>query len=308
MLSASLLAFATALTGSLPDESALPTSLSWFDAASDEAPEWIWTAAADRPRPEPAWVLPEVEPQEPRMQDPPPFYPPHSTWEGVGHHFSGKAWKESVWDGYFTQPEILLPVGLAVSAAAISHWDKTLQKHWVGLLGNHRSYSDAGQYALLAGVVFLGTVFPGEGRNTWDETWTIGESFAASSLTVFMLKTAVQRPRPGGSGIGTHSFPSGHSSSAFTSASLIEENTGPYAGIPAYGLAAFTAFERVEEGRHFPSDILAGAAIGTVSAMIFDRLHWGRPPQSGGIARPPDVKMGFVDGLHGFQLEICLGF
>ena len=80
-----------------------------------------------------------------------------------------------------------------------------------------------------------------------------------------MTKTEVKRPRPGsapGTGAGTHSFPSGHSTSAFTAATLIERNSGPLLGLPAYGLAAFTAFERVEEGRVVVSDQDADPGVG----------------------------------------------
>jgi len=240
-------------------------------------------------------------------EDPPKQ--PHSSWSGVGDHFSAKAWKETVWDEYLTQPEILIPIGLGASAAIISHWDKTLQKQWNGLLGNHRSYSDIGQYTLIGSTLLLGLLAPGEGRNAWDELWTIGEGYGAAALSVAVLKEAVQRPRPGGGGIGTHSFPSGHSSAAFTSAALIQENSGWLAGAPAAGLAAFTAFERVEEGHHYPSDVLAGAAIGVLSASIFDRLHWGSGPAGPGIARnPPEVRMSFSDGLRGFDLELVFKF
>lgn len=78
---------------------------------------------------------------------------------------------------------------------------------------------------------------------------------------------------------------------------------------PAYGLAAFAAFERVEEGHHYPSDVLAGAAIGALSASIFNRLHWGAGPTSPGIARnPPEVRLSFTDGLRGFDLEVVFNF
>jgi membrane-associated phospholipid phosphatase len=245
-------------------------------------------------------------------QDPARFDPPHGSCSGVESHFSGKAWREYVWDDYLTEPVVLIPAGLALSAAAISHWDRRLEQHWKGVLGARGYYSDIGQYTLIGAVVLIGAFLPGEGRTWWDEWWTIGEAYGAASLTTFVLKTGVKRPRPGNSpttGNGTHSFPSGHSTSSFTAATLIERNSGPLLGLPAYGLAAFTAFERVEEGHHFPSDILAGAAIGTLWASIVDCLHWGNGPQDGGIARPPvEAKVGFVDGLHGFDIEISLRF
>jgi membrane-associated phospholipid phosphatase len=146
---------------------------------------------------------------------------------------------------------------------------------------------------------------PGEGRNSWDELWTMAEAYAASTMTSTAMKYAVERLRPG---FGVHSFPSGHASIAFTGATLIERNSGELLGIPAYALAAFTGFERVEAGRHFPSDVLAGAAIGTLSAGILDALHWGAGPGAKGIAGPHLTCKVEMDGLRGGMLEIAFGF
>ena len=91
-----------------------------------------------------------------------------------------------------------------------------------------------------------------------------------------------------------------------TAAALIERNSGPFWGLPAYGLAAFTAFERVEEGHQYPSDVLAGAAIGVLSAGLFDSLHWGKGGQ-GGIARP-SMKLSLnMDGLRRGELSRIFG-
>src|SRR5262249_51370958 len=158
------------------------------------------------------------------------FGPSPGSATGFDDHLSHKAWKEYVWGDYLSQPAVLLPLGLGISAAAISHWDRRLESHWYGALGARGYYGDAGQYTLIGAVCLIGILLPGEGRTTWDEAWTIGEAFAAASLTTFSLKTMVMRPRPGGgpgAGVGTHSFPSGHSTAAFTSATLIECNSGP---------------------------------------------------------------------------------
>jgi membrane-associated phospholipid phosphatase len=241
-----------------------------------------------------------------------PFDPPHSSWSGAANHFSCTAWEKYVWEDYLTEPAVLFPVGLAVSAAIIWHWDKTLAEKWRGVLGGHETLSNVGQYTLIAGVLVVGTFFPGDGRNWWDEWWTIGEAFAGAGATDYLLKSLVKRPRPGsspGTGIGTHSFPSGHATVAFTAATLIERNSGLAVGLPAYAVAAFTGFERVEAGRHYPSDVLAGAAIGTLFASVSDHLHWASGPGKGGIARPPvEAGVSFEDRMRGFDLSLLVRF
>jgi len=231
---------------------------------------------------------------------------PHGSFGGFWErHGSSDAWKDGVWDQYLTQPAVLLPIGLAVSAAVLSHWDHRLEKEWQGVLGGNQDLSNIGVYTLIGASTAIGILFPGEGRNSWDEGWTIGESFLVSYLTTSVLKASVSRLRPEH---GTHSFPSGHAAMAFTSATLIEANSGPLLGLPAYGLAAFTGFERVEAGRHFPSDVLAGAAIGTLAAGVFDALHWGGGPGKGGIARS-SVACGLdVEGRHSVALHVSIGF
>ena len=95
---------------------------------------------------------------------------------------------------------------------------------------------------------------------------------------------------------------------AFTSATLLERNSGALVGVPAYALATFTGFARVEAGRHYPSDVLAGAAIGTLSTGVIDALHWGTGAKGEGIAGHPLSIQVESGGLHSFQLAVELGF
>ena len=136
-------------------------------------------------------------------------------------------------------------------------------------------------YALVGGSIVLNALFPGEGRNTWDNLWESAEVFGVNALITSSLKMAVGRTRPSG---GTHSFPSGHTSSAFAGASMLDDNFGGAIGVSAYGLAGLTGYSRIESGAHYPSDVLAGAAIGILTAGVLDALHWGRGPEPHGIA------------------------
>jgi membrane-associated phospholipid phosphatase len=68
------------------------------------------------------------------------------------------------------------------------------------------------------------------------------------------------------------SFPSGHSSLAFsTAASLSIQCKKWYITLPAYAWAASVGYSRVYLGEHYPSDVIAGAAVGIGSAYL---AHW----------------------------------
>lgn len=76
------------------------------------------------------------------------------------------------------------------------------------------------------------------------------------------IKLSVGRTRPDGS---RFSFPSGHTSSSFATAAVLQRHFGWRAGAPAYGLAAFIAGSRLQENKHYLSDIVFGAAVGIVA-------------------------------------------
>jgi undecaprenyl-diphosphatase len=59
------------------------------------------------------------------------------------------------------------------------------------------------------------------------------------------------------------SFPSGHTTSAFTLAGSLAYSYGWVGGIPGYLAATSIAISRIRENRHWASDIVAGAFIGT---------------------------------------------
>jgi membrane-associated phospholipid phosphatase len=85
-------------------------------------------------------------------------------------------------------------------------------------------------------------------------------------IAVTALKSAVGRTRPDGS--DTRSFPSGHTSGAFTISTILSRRHGWKVGIPAFGLATFTAIARMEDNRHYFSDVVAGAAIGIAVGQL----------------------------------------
>ncbi len=79
------------------------------------------------------------------------------------------------------------------------------------------------------------------------------------SLTL-VLKTATQRERPDGS--NQMSFPSGHSSGTFATATVLQRHYGWKVGVPAYAVAGYVAASRLNQNKHYLSDVVFGAAVG----------------------------------------------
>jgi len=94
-----------------------------------------------------------------------------------------------------------------------------------------------------------------------------------SGLITDGLKLATDRTRPDG---GSHSFPSGHTSTAFATAAVLQSHFGWKVGIPAYVLAGYVATSRVANAHHFASDVVFGAGIGMAAGRATTFKLWGQ--------------------------------
>jgi len=94
-----------------------------------------------------------------------------------------------------------------------------------------------------------------------------------SQMYVQALKFTVQRERPDQS--NDLSFPSGHSASAFATASVLQRHYGWKVGVPATVVAAYVATARVKDNKHDLSDVIFGSALG-IAAERTVTLHAGR--------------------------------
>ncbi len=109
------------------------------------------------------------------------------------------------------------------------------------------------------------------------------KSIATSTATTFALKYTVKRERPDGS--NDRSFPSAHTMFAFQGATFIHRRYGFKYAVAAYLGATFVGYSRIEADKHYLSDVLAGAVIGSVSSWYFtdryERLSVGPIAESG---------------------------
>ncbi len=105
---------------------------------------------------------------------------------------------------------------------------------------------------------------------------TIG-ALAINTVITSGLKYAIDRPRPFKTYSDIHpykydgdpSFPSGHTSYAFSVATILTlEYKKWYIAVPAYAWAATAGYSRLYLGEHYPSDVAVGAIVGAGSAWL----------------------------------------
>lgn len=130
-------------------------------------------------------------------------------------------------------------------------------------------YDDYLQY--LPAAVMLGLKLGGvEGRSSWGRMLT-SDAFSAAfmALAVNGMKSTFKVNRPDGS--NNHSFPSGHTATAFMTATMLSKEYGgrsPWYSIGAYSVATATGLSRVANNKHWLSDVLVGAGIGILSTEL----------------------------------------
>ena len=86
------------------------------------------------------------------------------------------------------------------------------------------------------------------------------QSEAVTLAAVEALKISTHRTRPDGT--DDKSFPSAHTAVSFSAAQYLYMKGGWEYGVPAYLLAGYVGYARVDAKKHYWSDVIAGGAIG----------------------------------------------
>ena len=151
---------------------------------------------------------------------------------------------------------------------------KNEDDHFRGLRNDYlprfnRHLDDYMQYAPAA--VMLGMKVAGvQSRSSWGRM-LVSDAFSALLMggVVNTMKQTTNVERPDGS--NKHSFPSGHTATAFMTATMFTKEYGhksPWVGVGAYSVATATGLMRMANNKHWLSDVLTGAGIGILSTEV----------------------------------------
>ena len=146
--------------------------------------------------------------------------------------------------------------------------------HFRNMRGGHmpKAYKSSETYiqylplAATLGLKALGV----ESRSSWARMAVSGAAGGAIMLAATQsMKHIISTGRPDNT--DDHSFPSGHTATAFVTATILHREYGhisPLVSIGGYATAAATGILRIRKNRHWASDVAAGAGIGILATEL----------------------------------------
>ena len=224
-------------------------------------------------------------------------------YKGDWLHSFGRDAKElplTLWDdtkATFTNPWALLGLGAAGAVGIVinaSGSDNRVADHYTRHGSQLSKFGDMvgdvggnpGTHFSIAGLMYFTSLATDDVKG-YETSKALINALAINGLTTLALKGLVRTHSPNGDPCG---WPSGHTSSSFTLATVLGEAYGPWVGVPLFAFASFVGYERIDARNHDFSDVLSGALMGIAighavmqnhkfKVFGFEIIPWADPAQ-----------------------------
>jgi len=189
------------------------------------------------------------------------------------HYFKGlqNCWKFPYQKDLYLAGTVLIPISFLLDQSIANHIQENKiysnQVSQIGYIYGHRW----GYYGALATIILTNTVTRQPAIKIVREAELLIESELTTATVTAGLKSLTHRQRPNQRGY--RSFPSGHASSSFALAAVIKYLYGNLTGYLAYGMAAFVGSTRINDNKHYLSDVISGAVLGILIGRSFTHQH-----------------------------------
>jgi membrane-associated phospholipid phosphatase len=173
----------------------------------------------------------------------------------------------------------ILPVSL-IAAGSLLNIGEIKNKIQGKLPESDNNIDDYFQYGPMAEMYLLDAIGFKHQNSVFDQTKYLALSQLSSSLIVHFLKNTTNVQRPNG---GDHSFPSGHTASAFVGATVLFHEfreTEPLLAYSGFIFATATGVLRMTNNAHWLPDVMVAAGIGilTTNLVYYFKLFQGFQP------------------------------
>lgn len=213
----------------------------------------------------------------------------------VGPAYPGDPWRSfgrdvkelpaTMWDDIkftFTDPVVWVGLvgagaaGIAINATGVddaidrrTDGHRHLNSEWDGVGG---FFGSPAVHLPLAGLMYAGGLGFGD-EKLYETSKTLLNALAINGATTLVLKLAARTESPNGDENG---WPSGHTSSSFTLATVMYKTYGPLVGVPLFAFAGYVGYERIDARNHDFSDVISGMLIGIVIGHAVAENHDNR--------------------------------
>jgi undecaprenyl-diphosphatase len=160
----------------------------------------------------------------------------------------------------------------------VEHWIAGHRTGWLDWVSLHLSRVGTLGAVWIAIALVLAVLW-----RRWSLLVLVTAAVLAADGLATLVKALVPRHRPFEHQIGpserTHSFPSGHASTAFAGATVLA-SFAPRGRAAFYALAVLIALSRLYNGVHYPTDVIVGAVLGTLTALLLLAVARRRLPRA----------------------------